>query len=89
MKIQKKHLIFTVLLPVQILLIQLAAKNAAFIEKYYSNGIYPPISSFFRIILGWIPFSVGDVLLALGLFILIRFIVRLIKTRFKNLIPKH
>lgn len=70
------------------LAIQLAAKNPAFIERYYSNGIYPYISSFFRIILGWIPFSLGDVLLAFGLFIFLRFLFRLIKFRFKNFLPK-
>jgi hypothetical protein len=67
---------------------KLVAENPAFIERYYSNGIYPFISSFFRIILGWIPFSVGDLLIAFGLFIFIRFLVRLIKARFKNFIPK-
>lgn len=67
---------------------KLVAENPAFIERYYSNGIYPTISSFFRIILGWIPFSVGDLLLAFGLFIFIRFLFRLIKTRFNNFIPK-
>ena len=61
MKIQKKHLLLTVFLPVQIFLVQLASKNPEFIETYYSNGIYPYISSFFRILLGWVPFSVGDV----------------------------
>jgi len=88
LKINIKHLLLTLFFPIQIILIQWAANNAAFIEKYYSNGIYPPISSFFRITLGWIPFSFGDVLLAFLLFIFIRFIFRLIKTRFKNFIPK-
>ena len=67
---------------------QIVAKNPAFIEKYYSNGVYPYISSFFRIVLGWIPFSVGDLLIAFGLFIFLRFLFRLIKTRFRNFIPK-
>lgn len=67
---------------------QIVAKNPAFIERYYSNGIYPAISAFFRIILGWIPFSVGDLLLALGVFIFFRFLYRLIKKRFQNFIPK-
>lgn len=31
------------------------------VEEYYSNGIYPYISAFQRILLGWIPFSVGDI----------------------------
>ena len=88
MRTNKKQLFLALLLPIQVLLIQLAAENPAFIEKYYSNGIYPPISSFFRILLGWIPFSVGDLLLAFGLFIFIRFIFRMIKSRFRNFIPK-
>jgi hypothetical protein len=88
LKLNKKHIVLTIFLPIQILLLQFAASNPAFIEFYYSNGIYPVISSFFRIISGWIPFSVGDLLVAFGLFIFIRFLIRLIKTRFKNFIPK-
>ena len=88
MKVNKKHLFLTIFLPIQVLLVQLAAKNPAFIETYYSNGIYPIISSFLRIILGWIPFSFGDILLPLLLFIFLRFLYRLIKSRFKNLTYK-
>ncbi|MEE9406602.1 MAG: DUF3810 domain-containing protein [Polaribacter sp.] len=88
MKWNKRHTILAILLPVQMLLMQIVAKNPAFIEHYYSNGIYPTISSFFRIILGWIPFSVGDLLLAFGLFVFLRFLYRLIKTKFRNFISK-
>ncbi|MFK8061306.1 MAG: DUF3810 domain-containing protein [Polaribacter sp.] len=88
MKINKKHLFLTIFLPIQILLVQLAANNPQFIEKYYSNGIYPYISSFLRILLGWLPFSFGDVLIGFLLFIFIRFLYRLIKSRFRNFIPK-
>ncbi|WP_439131329.1 DUF3810 domain-containing protein [Polaribacter sp.] len=88
MKWNKSHILLAIFLPIQVLLVQLAAKNPAFIERYYSNGIYPYISSFFRVVFGWIPFSFGDVLLAFGLFIFLRFIFRLIKTRFRNFIPK-
>ena len=88
MKWNKKHIILALLLPVQMLLLKVLANNPEFVERYYSNGIYPYISSFFRIILGWIPFSVGDLLLAFSLFALLRFLFTLIKTRFKNFIPK-
>ncbi|QTE23176.1 DUF3810 domain-containing protein [Polaribacter cellanae] len=88
MKYNKKHLFLTIFLPIQVLLVQLAAKNPAFIETYYSNAIYPIISSFLRIILGWIPFSFGDILLIFLLFILLRFLFRLIKFRFKNFFHK-
>ena len=42
--------------------IHLFSFNEARVERYYSRGIYPLISSFLRFLLGWIPFSVGDVL---------------------------
>ncbi|WP_223269160.1 MULTISPECIES: DUF3810 domain-containing protein [unclassified Polaribacter] len=77
-----------IFLPIQVLVLQIVAKNPAFVEKYYSNGIYPYLSSFFRILFGWVPFSVGDVLLAFALFVFLRFLIRLLKTRFKNFIPK-
>jgi len=32
------------------------------IENYYSNGLYPFISSFYRLALGWLPFSLGDLI---------------------------
>lgn len=88
MKWNKKHIFLTLFLPFQIVLMRLAERNPEFIEHYYSNGTYPIISGFFRITLGWIPFSVGDFLLAFGLFVFFRFTYRLIKGKFKNLAPK-
>lgn len=52
------------------------------VEKYYSNGLYPILSSFFRMLFGWIPFSVGDliyfflILLAIGYIITNRRYIR-------------
>ena len=88
MKWNKKHILLTLFLPFQMVLMRLAARNAEFIEHYYSNGIYPIISGFLRITLGWIPFSVWDFLLAFGGVVFFRFIYRLIKEKFKNLFPK-
>ncbi|MFY0604460.1 MAG: DUF3810 domain-containing protein [Flavobacteriaceae bacterium] len=59
-----------------------------FIENYYATGIYLIISSFFRIFLGWIPFSIGDLFIFYFIYITLRFIYRLFKTRFKNFISK-
>ncbi|MFY9243982.1 MAG: DUF3810 domain-containing protein [Polaribacter sp.] len=88
MKWNKKHIFLALFLPIQIILIQIAAKNTTFIEEYYSNGLYPYISSFLRILIGWIPFSVGDILIAFLVFTFIRFLFRLFKTKFTNLFPK-
>jgi hypothetical protein len=35
------------------------------IERFYSQGIYPAMGSFFRLLFGWLPFSVGDLLVAI------------------------
>ncbi|HSZ85067.1 MAG TPA: DUF3810 domain-containing protein [Puia sp.] len=35
------------------------------VENYYSSGIYPVISRAQRILLGWIPFSLGDIFYAI------------------------
>ena len=88
MKWNKKHIFLAILLPIQMILMQIVARSPELIEVYYSNGIYPYISSFFRITFGWIPFSVGDLLIAFGTFIFLRFLFLLIKNRFKNFIPK-
>ncbi|MEO1011716.1 MAG: DUF3810 domain-containing protein [Bacteroidota bacterium] len=68
MKNRLKNGIAISLIP-QILLIKWLANHPVLIEKYYSEGIYPFISCFFRALLGWIPFSVGD-LLYFSLFLL-------------------
>ena len=52
-------------LPVQILLIGWASAHPAWVERWYSRGLYPWISRFFRTLYGWIPFSVGDLLYGL------------------------
>lgn len=44
------------------LIIRIFSANPFNTESYYSNGFYPIISVFFRILFGWIPFSIGDLL---------------------------
>ena len=53
------------------------------VEKWYSNGLYPQISRLQRVLFGWIPFSVGDLLylgagiwMLYGLIVLIRMLIR-------------
>lgn len=48
----------------QIILVKWLGSHTDWIESYYSTGAYPYISRFFRIIFGWIPFSVGDLVYA-------------------------
>ncbi|OSY89146.1 hypothetical protein WH52_00365 [Tenacibaculum holothuriorum] len=86
MQYSKKHLFLSLLLPIQVILVQFLSQKPQFIEQYYSNGIYPKISIVLRFLLGWIPFSFGDVLGFVLLFLLLRGIYILIKHKFKNFI---
>lgn len=59
---QKKRFILPIFLLIQVIGLKILSFFPEFVEKYYSNGLYPYISKFSRIILGEIPFSIGDVL---------------------------
>ncbi len=70
------------------LLLALFIKTISFfpgiIEKYYSTGLYPFIAGIQRILLGWIPFSLGDIFYAiLGIIILVK-TYRMIRTIFRR-----
>lgn len=57
------------------LVIRLFSWNEAWVERYYTYGVYPFISLVLRTLLGWIPFSIGDILYFFaGLFLFISFI---------------
>ena len=51
----------------------------AFIEQYYSTGIYPYISRIERLLLGWVPFSIGDILYAFAVIWCIAKLVQFIR----------
>ena len=74
----------TLFLPIQIVLVKLISYFPGFVEHYYSNGIYPFISLFFRTIYGWVPFSIGDVLYMLIILSLFIFGYRFINNKSKN-----
>ena len=84
MKQYQKKIFLALTLPIQVFFVQLLSQKTAWIEKYYSNGVYPYISKFFRFILGWIPFSFGDIVGLILILLLIKGIYQLIKNRFKN-----
>lgn len=59
---------------VQIIAIKWISNQPEFVEKYYSNGLYPYISSIMRWLYGWIPFSLGDVLYTLLIIVALRYV---------------
>jgi hypothetical protein len=53
--------------------IKIWALNDAGVETYYTYGAYPHISRALRLLLGWIPFSIGDLLYgAAGLYLFVK-----------------
>ncbi len=59
------------LLIVLALLIRALAYFPTEVERYYTRGVYPVISTAQRLLLGWVPFSLGDLLYGLLLLALI------------------
>ena len=74
----KKSIITILVLAVAAVLIKVVSFYPAWIEKYYSTGIYVYISIFLRAITGWVPFSIGDILYALITFFFIIKLVQLV-----------
>ncbi len=60
----------------QIIIVKWLANYPDTIEKYYSEGIYPWISKFFRILYGWIPFSIGDIFYFILSVLAIRYVIK-------------
>lgn len=56
----------------QIILVKWLGSYPELVEKYYSEGIYPVISQFLRLLTGWIPFSIGDIIYTLFAILAIR-----------------
>ncbi|MGG8496904.1 DUF3810 domain-containing protein [Tenacibaculum sp. TC6] len=84
MKHSKRTIFLVILLPIQYLLVQFLSQKPQWIERYYSNGIFPVISKIVRFLLGWIPFSFGDVLGFILIFIGLKKLYTLCVTKFKH-----
>jgi len=91
MERKKTYKILAILLVMQWAFIQIIAQYPEFIEQYYSNGLYLYISKFLRIIFGWLPISIGDILYIILGIIILKGIYTSIKTKrlhLKNTIYK-
>jgi len=63
---RKKFWLIAGVLAIAAITIKLYSNNAARVEHGYSTHFYPGIAAFFRVMFGWIPFSIGDVLYGLA-----------------------
>lgn len=85
MNTKKTYKILTLLLLMQWAFIQIIAQYPNFIETYYSKGLYLYVSRFLRITLGWIPFSMGDILYIFLIVLILVSIFKFFKERKLNL----
>ncbi len=76
---KRTKVILTLLLPLQYITLLILKRFPQFIETYYSQGIYPYIAKLSRYVFGWIPFSIGDIIYALLIIFLIRWLFKNIK----------
>ncbi|WP_316635481.1 DUF3810 domain-containing protein [uncultured Flavobacterium sp.] len=76
---KQKHVLPLFLL-IQIIVLRILRYFPEFVENVYSNGFYLKLSHFSRIILGKIPFSVGDLIYSILILFLIRWIWKTRKT---------
>jgi len=73
---KRTKIILAVLLIVQFFGLKILANFPSFVEKYYSQGLYPFISKIPRYLFGWIPFSMGDIFYILITVLAIRWIYK-------------
>lgn len=66
----------TLLLILQLVVLQILSWFPHAVERFYSNGVYPVMAKFWRFLLGWIPFSVGDVVYLILIVLLVRWFIK-------------
>lgn len=74
MKNRIKNYIALSIIP-QITLVKWLGSYPELIEKYYSNGMYPFITKISRTLLGWVPFSIGDIIYFILIILTIKYII--------------
>lgn len=58
-----------------IILLHVIAQSGFIVEEVYSSFVYPPIAYILRLLTGWLPFSIGDILyIAAGLWVIVKII---------------
>ena len=73
---KRTRLILALLLPLQVIALQILKNFPHFIETNYSQGLFPLISTIPRYLFGWIPFSIGDVFYLLIVILAIRWLYK-------------
>ena len=82
--LKNKKLIIALSIIPQYFLVKLLSLFPEFIDNYYSKGMYVFTSKLFRYILGWMPFSLGDVVYILAMMYAVRWLYKHRKQFVKN-----
>jgi hypothetical protein len=69
-----KKKLLAILFPIQIIIVKLLSLFPQFTETWYSNGLYPYISNASRILLGWVSFSIGDIIYGIAIILAVRWL---------------
>lgn len=80
----KKSRFFTLMLVILALLIHLFSLDPSLVEHFYSNRLYPYIGRTLRFLLGWLPFSFGDIIYGVVVLWLITKLIKGIRAVFKR-----
>lgn len=80
----KKKFILPLLLLLQIIIINILSFFPEFVERYYSNGLFPYLSKGSRIFFGYFSFSIGDIIYGIVIIFALRWFWKTRKTWRKN-----
>lgn len=84
--LRHRFLLFLIFLA---LFLKLFSLNEAWVESCYTYGFYPVLSQSLRLLLGWIPFSIGDLLyIAAGVFLVLK-VVKFFRLLFTRRLRSH
>ncbi|MFO7744393.1 MAG: DUF3810 domain-containing protein [Psychroflexus sp.] len=71
--------------PLQLLLIYVLKQNPTWVEDYYSTSFFLFISQLQHYLTSWIPFSLGDLFYSILVIIMLMWVFRLFKTKFRRM----
>ena len=78
-----------VLLIVLTILIKWASWYPGWVERNYSQGVYPVIAKVQRLLFGWLPFSIGDLFYAFLILVIFYKVFKFFKLLFKRQVTRR